>query len=152
MVTASVRVQDDDEFFCTFVYARNLVEEKKELWEDICHHKNSPLFQKKSWLLMEDFNEILDVEESPGSSVMGTLPPGMRDFQRMVFHCNLSDMGYQGPRFTWCNKREEGVICKKLDKVLMNDVALQRSPPKIKRPFKFVNVIGRLPAFLPMII
>lgn len=100
----------------------------------------------------------------------------MRDFERTLLHCNLSDMGYQGPRFTWCNKREEGVICKKLDRVIMNDVALQRFPAaysvfeagccsdhmrckiqilppgeKIRRPFKFVNVIGTLPGFLPLV-
>lgn len=55
---------------------------------------------------------------------MGRLPSCMRDFQRVVPHCQLTDMGYQGPKFTWCNKREDGVICKKLDIVLMNDVAL----------------------------
>lgn len=33
-------------------------------------------------------------------------------------------MGYHGPLFTWCNKREEGLICKKLDRVLINEVWL----------------------------
>lgn len=50
----------------------------------------------------------------------------MRDFQRMVLSCNLTDMSYQGPMHTWCNKREEGVIYKKLDRVLMNSVALSK--------------------------
>lgn len=125
---------------------------------------------------MRDFNEILDVEESLGFSNLGSLSSGMRDFQRTVLHCKFSDMGYQGLLFTWCNKREEGVICKKLDRVLMNDVAQQRFstaysmfeaggcsdhlrckvhvlPPeeKIKRPFKYVNVIGRLQQFLPLV-
>lgn len=85
-------------------------------------------------------------------------------------------MAYQGPRFTWCNKREFGVICKKLDRVLLNEEALHRFsnaysifepggcsdhmrctvqliPPseKVKRPFKYINVIGSLPDFLPMV-
>lgn len=72
-------------------------------------------------------------------------------------------MGYQGPLFTWCNKREEGVICKKLDRVFMNEEAIQRFPnaysvfegggcsdhvrckvqilpplEKIKKPFKYI--------------
>ena len=58
---------------------------------------------------------------------MGRLPSGMRDFQRMILHCNFTGMGYLGLLFTWCNKRGEGVIFKKLDRVLMNDTALQRS-------------------------
>lgn len=127
-------------------------------------------------MLMGDFNEILDVEESSGFSALGRLLQGMRDFQGTVLYCNLSDMGYQGAWFTWCNKREEGIICKKLDRVLMNDVAIQIFsaaysvfesggcsehmrckiqilPPseKIRRSFKFVNVIGSLSGFLPLL-
>lgn len=100
----------------------------------------------------------------------------MRDFQRMVLQCNLSDMGYQGPLYTWCNKRVEGVICKKLDRVVMNSSALSKFPngyavfepggcsdhlrckiqlmppsEKIRKPFKYVNVIGSLPSFIPML-
>ena len=127
-------------------------------------------------MLMGDFNDILEGEESSGFSNLGRRPSGMRDFQRMVLRCDLSDMGYQGPLYTWCNKREEGVICKKLDRVLMNGAALNRfqngfvtfepggcsdhlrckiqlKPPmeKIKKPFKYVNAIGSLSGFLPMI-
>ena len=36
-------------------------------------------------------------------------------------------MGYQGPRYTWCNKREDGLISKKLDRVLVNEEWLNRS-------------------------
>ena len=176
MITCSVGMQGEEEFFCTFIYASNLVEGRKELWEDIFHHKNSSLFQNKARLIMGDFNEILEGEENSRFLDLGRLPCRMRDFQRMVLHCNLSDMGYQGPLFTWCNKREDGVICKKLDRVLINDVGLQRFPSafwifesggcsdhmrckiqllapseKIRRPFKYVNAIGSLPQFLPMV-
>lgn len=34
-------------------------------------------------------------------------------------------MGYHGPRYTWCNKREEGLISKKFDRVLINNGWLQ---------------------------
>lgn len=110
------------------MYARNLGEERKELWEDICHHQSSALFHNKAWIIVGDFNEILDATENLVFESNGRLPSGMRDFQRMVMHCNLSDMGYQGPLFIWCNKCEDGVICKKLDRVLLNDVALLRFP------------------------
>lgn len=59
-----------------------------------------------SWMIVGDFNEILDGEESYGFMEFGRIPSGMRDFQRMARYCKLSDMGYQGPMFTWCNKRE----------------------------------------------
>lgn len=176
MITCAVDLQGEEDFYCSFVYASNQMEERKVLWEDLNHHHNSPRFRNKAWLIMRDFNEILDGEESSIFLDVGRIPSGMKDFQRVVLHCQLSDMAYQGPLYTWCNKREEGLICKKLDRVLMNDTALYRfsnaysvfeaggcsdhmrckiqiHPPreKIRRPFKFVNVIGTLPGFLPMV-
>lgn len=74
---------------------------------DLCHHQDSALFHNKAWIIVGDFNEILDVTESSGFEDHGKLPSRMRDFQRMALHCNLTDMGYQGSLFTWCNKREE---------------------------------------------
>ena len=152
LITCYVGLKDEDEFFGTFIYANNEVEDKKVLWEDLCHHKNSMSFHNKAWMVMRDVNEILELEE-----------------------CEIF-REYQGPKFTWCNKREEGVICEKLDRVLINDVGLQRFsnafsvfeaggcsdhlrckiqvlPPteKTKKPFKYVNAIGRLPTFLPKI-
>lgn len=100
----------------------------------------------------------------------------MRDFQETVNYCSLTDLGYQGPKFTWCNKRDEGLICKKLDRVLVNDtwcqkfphsydvfeaggcsdhlrcrVMLQAAASRGKKPFKFVNVLTKLPQFKPAV-
>lgn len=94
----------------------------------------------------------------------------------MALHCGLSDMGYQGPMFTWCNKREEGIVCKKLDRVLVNDTAMLKLPDAysifeaggcsdhlrckiqllpskevIRKPFKYVNALGKLEAFFPLV-
>lgn len=176
MITCSVGLKDEEDVYCTFVYASNQMEERKRLWEDLTHHCNSPCFKNKPWLIMGDFNEILEVEESSRFADFGSISSGMRDFQRVVLHCHLTDMAFQGPLHTWCNKREEGVICKKLDRVLLNDAALLRFPnaysvfesggcsdhmrckiqiwspmEKIRRPFKYVNAIGSLPEFLPMV-
>ena len=95
MITSSVKLQGQEEFFCTFIYASNQLEGRKELWDDLCHHKNSLLFKNKAWSAMGDFNEILDVEESSGFSNMDSLSSGMRDFQRTVLHCKILDMGYR---------------------------------------------------------
>ena len=58
MITCSVGLQGQEEFFCSFIYASNSVDERKELWGDLCHHKNSALFNGKAWMIMGDFNEI----------------------------------------------------------------------------------------------
>lgn len=34
-------------------------------------------------------------------------------------------LGGHGPPYTWCKKRDESFICKKLDRVLVNDTALR---------------------------
>ena len=152
------------------------MEERKVLWEDLAFHHDSPSFRNKSWMIMGDFNEILDGVESSRFENMGRITGGMREFQSLILHCQLTDMAYQGPKYTWCNKRENGVICKKLDRVLLNEVALRRfsnaysvfeaggcsdhmrckvqllaSSEKIKRPFKYINAIGSIPSFLPMV-
>ena len=144
-ITCSVLLEGkEEEFFCSFIYASNYVEERKILWEDIRHHHDSPMFRNKPWMLCGDFNEILD--------------------------------GYHGPRFTWCNKREDGLICKKLDRVLVNDswcttfphsysvfesggcfdhtrgrIMLEAEAIGGRKPFKFVNVLTTLPQFLPAV-
>ena len=110
-----------EEFFCSFVYGKSLAEERKELWTDLKGHHDSSIIKKAPWIIQGDFNEILnEVEHSVTGASEDTL--GMREFQDMVKYCLLLDMSYQGPRFTWCNKRYNGVICKKLDRTLINDV------------------------------
>lgn len=48
MITCSVGLKDEmEEFFCSFVYALNTMEERKELWEDMRNHFNAPLFKNK---------------------------------------------------------------------------------------------------------
>lgn len=101
----------------------------------------------------------------------------MSDFQECCSNCHLTDMSFYGPLFTWCNKRVDGLICRKLDRVLINDHWLHELPqsycvfeagscsdhqrcrfylqtanttPK-KRPLKFANVVASLPHFLPAV-
>lgn len=122
LITCSVLLPgEEDEFFCSFMYAYNTVEERKELWEDLRNHYEMPMFKTKRWMFIGDYNEISEGEEHSGFEDSPRIPLGMRDFQTIVGQCKLTDMGYQGPRYTWCNKREEGLICKKLDRVLVNE-------------------------------
>lgn len=104
---------------------------------------------------------------------------GMRDFQALVNYCSISDMASHGPLYTWCNKRENDLILKKLDRVLMNDGWLRAFPQAYnvfeaggcldhlrcrimqicggsgvthrRKPFKFVNVLTEMTYFLPVV-
>ena len=175
MVTCSILLEGFEvEFFCSFVYGMNLVEERRELWQDLKDHQDSSIIQKAPWIIMGDFNEILDGAEHSVDANHDTL--GMREFQGTTAYCSLVDLAYQGPKFTWTNKRDNGVICKKLDRTLINEawakwfpqsycvfdaggcsdhqrcrVVIKKELMKPRKPFKFVNALVDSPEFLPLI-
>ncbi|XP_010412668.1 PREDICTED: uncharacterized protein LOC104699001 [Camelina sativa] len=103
---------------------------------------------------------------------------GMRDFQSVMNYCSLVDLASQGPRFTWCNKRDNDMISKKLDRVLGNEVWLATYPNSYnvfeaggcsdhsrcrinivspagvhhrRKPFKFLNAMVHMPGFKPLL-
>lgn len=176
LVTCSVLLEGMvEEIFCSFVYGFNLMEERRVLWTDLKAHQDSPIIRKSPWIVVGDFNEILNgVEHSRLNFPQDSL--GMREFQDTAKYCSLLDMSYQGPRFTWCNKRDNGVICKKLDRTLMNEVWLRSFPQSYcvfeaggcsdhqrcrivikkevmipRKPFKFVNALVDISGFLSMV-
>ena len=176
LLTVSILMEGlEEEFYCSFVYGLNLEEERRELWRDFKSHQDSPIISKRAWIIQGDFNEILSgIEHSVESSSHDSV--GMREFQEVVEYCRLLDMSYQGPRFTWSNKRENGIICKKLDRTLVNEVWLQSYPQsycvfeaggcsdhqrcrviikmdllKPRKPFKFVNALVDTPEFLRVV-
>jgi len=129
LITCSVKLENhQDEIFCSFVYALNSAEERKILWQELKDHSDSPIIRKRPWLILGDFNETLDLEEHSQAVFHPVVTAGMKDFQQIVNYCSITDMSSQGPLFTWCNKRENDLIMKKLDRVLINDVWLQTFP------------------------
>ncbi|KAK6119801.1 hypothetical protein DH2020_046456 [Rehmannia glutinosa] len=51
------------------------------------------------WLIGGDFNEILYPSEKYGGA--DTIQSCMDNFRATIEHCNLNDLGWSGPRFTW---------------------------------------------------
>lgn len=176
MITCSILMpKKTEEIFCSFIYALNTMEERRELWEDLKNHHDAPMINQKKWMLMGDYNEILDGEEHSCFEESPRVSMGMRDFQEVVRYCKLTDMSYHGPRYMWCNRRVEGLICKKLDRVLVNEVWLQsasssysvfepggcsdhlrcrvqleKEVERKRKPFKFTNVIAKMKEFNPL--
>jgi hypothetical protein len=55
-------------------------------------------FQPEVWVLIRDFNEIVDSSEKQGG---GNWPRSqMEAFQRVILDCGLSDLGYKGLKYT----------------------------------------------------
>lgn len=162
-----------EEFCCSFIYASNFANDRKELWSDLQNHHDIVSFRGKPWLILGDFNETLDITDHSGSASRPMFTAGMRDFQHTVHYCSLLNLRTYGPLFTWSNRQDEGLISKKLDRVLQN-MAWSNSFPqsycvmdsggcsdhlrgrfflssqiqKPRGPFKFTNVIASQPDFL----
>ena len=177
MIACSVNLEGRvEEVLCSFIYALNTMEERRMLWEDLRNHKDSAMFRGKQWLVFGDFNEILQGNEHSGYDNNPIITTGMREFQDTVSYCTLTDMSFHGPTYTWCNKRDEGLICKKLDRMLMNDAALhglrnaysvfeskgcsdhlrcrfhlEMEVQKKRKPFKFTNAIATMEDFQPTV-
>lgn len=180
MITCSVKLEaQDDEFFCSFVYASNCGEQRKVLWQELRDHFDSPIIRSKPWIIFGDFNETLDMDEHSRVEDNPVITSGMRDFQEAANYCSFTDMASHGPLYTWWNKRENDPIMKKLDRVMVNDIWLQAYPQSYsvfeaggcsdhlhcrislkgeqggttrkRKPFKFVNVLTEMEEFKPLV-
>jgi hypothetical protein len=81
--------------------------------------KQLKLFSLGAWLCIGDFNKILAQDKKWGASDRrGRQIDGFRE---AIEECNLSDLGYVGPKYTWTNY-SGGVefIKERLDRALAN--------------------------------
>lgn len=60
------------------------------------------------WVTVGDFNEpLLNKDKYGGRAVSSSRS---LEFKECLDSCNMIDLGFLGPRFTWTNKREVGVL------------------------------------------
>lgn len=70
-------------------------------------------------MLIGDFNQILYPEEKRRDSKL--LNSKMEAFRRVLRKCDLVDVKFSGPQFTWTNMRDSMTnIQERLDRVLGN--------------------------------
>lgn len=73
------------------------------------------------WLCLGDFNEVVLQSEKWGGG--GRPNKQLRDFQLALGNCDLSDLGYKGPKYTWSNCRDSQTFIKeRLDRGVANSV------------------------------
>lgn len=71
------------------------------------------------WLSVGDYNEIMDLTEKWGNA--GRREGQMEKFHDTLEECQLSDLGFIGPKFTWSNTKEDGGFTKeRLDCAIAN--------------------------------
>ncbi|KAL2942686.1 hypothetical protein RDABS01_031035 [Bienertia sinuspersici] len=109
-----------EEFFYTFIYAHNDAKLRDSLWETLSK-LNSKL--RGPWLMMGDFNCVINIEERIGSAVRQKEIDPMR---RCISECELQDIPYSGHFYTWSNKQvTEDRVWSKLDRAMANEKWLE---------------------------
>ena len=108
-------ISNKKDFYYTFVYAFNTADLREELWGDL---ERIAMNMRDPWVVLGDFNCVLDREEKIGGPVRDH---DMVSFRRCVANCALDDMKSTRCYYTWNNKQSDGsrVFCK-LDRVLCN--------------------------------
>lgn len=81
------------------------------------------------WLTFGDFNVITAVNEKFG----GSKPSSKRihEFNCLLNDCNLLDLGFNGPKYTWSNCRKNDLILEKLDRFMANPSWIAHFPNSI---------------------
>ncbi|GJY17397.1 uncharacterized protein Tco_0388888, partial [Tanacetum coccineum] len=108
---------DQKAFYCSFVYAGNDYRHRRELWRNLCVHKQS--VTDKPWVLMGDFNAALNTEDTFfGSSDINI---AMREFRECVETIEVGDVNSTGLHYTWNQKpKADTGMLRKIDRVLSN--------------------------------
>ncbi|VFQ69608.1 unnamed protein product [Cuscuta campestris] len=130
---------------------------------------------KGPWIIGGDFNTVASITEHKGAVCpdLGS----MDDFNKAIADCDLISPSFLGSQFTWFGNRGRGRVCRRLDRILINEVCLDlfhtievkhlgrgnsdhrplllnclpssRTGPK---PFKFLNVWSSHPTYRNLLI
>ncbi|XP_070039273.1 uncharacterized protein [Nicotiana tomentosiformis] len=97
--------------FVTSVYAKCTILERSDLWyslKGMCHSIDGP------WCIEGDFNVITDSEEKLGGKTHRIYKS--LKFINCMDNCGVTDLGFSGSKFTWCNnRRPRKRVWKRLD-------------------------------------
>jgi hypothetical protein len=89
---------------------------RHEAWALLSHLKQ---YNPMPWLVIGDFNEILEQSEKEGGVLRREAQMDL--FLNTLEDCYLSDLGFRGPKFTWVGRRTKGVaIRERLDCAVAN--------------------------------
>ncbi|KAJ8431134.1 hypothetical protein Cgig2_010067 [Carnegiea gigantea] len=98
-------------FHITFIYGRNLVNQRLPLWEGL-----KAIFQSMDdpWCVLGDFNSILHQGDRIGG--IDVTEGEIKDFAACIQHCGLQEFSFEGAFFSWTNKQ----VWPRINKALHN--------------------------------
>lgn len=88
-------------FICIAIYTSLRFHERCILWNNL---KNAANLHNKPWIIVGDFNEVLVEEDKFGGRMISANRSLI--FKECLDFCNMVDLGFNGPYFTWTNLRE----------------------------------------------
>ncbi|XP_058746996.1 uncharacterized protein LOC131619982 [Vicia villosa] len=111
--------KNGQEWVFIVVYASPNEGKRKILWENLKNIANAN--NNNPWLVAGDFNDIAFANEKKGGGLASAKKCGI--FRDNMDMCNLSDLGANGPRFTWRGPIYHGGqrIYERLDRAIGNE-------------------------------
>ncbi|KAI0499519.1 hypothetical protein KFK09_017723 [Dendrobium nobile] len=111
------------------VYGSKEVHDRRELWGMIDKYASNEV----PWVIGGDFNYIMNKEDKIGGRRF-LFSQGPKEMKECLLINVLFDVGFIGPKFTWCNNKSGGArILERLDRCFINTVALSTSIQLIER-------------------
>lgn len=87
-------------WLCSIVYASSLLEERIILWKSLKIVADN---YKGPWLVVGNFNEVAHASEKFGG--LSVSNSRITYFNNCLDYCQLIDLGFKGPKYTWKNKK-----------------------------------------------
>ena len=112
-----MKVQTSDPIWLiSAIYARPRLSKRRILWDNL---KIVAQLQNLPWLMLRDFNEVLSGEDKFGGNRVN-LNRALQ-FKECLDDCNMVDLGFAGPKYTWTNHRPiSALILERIDRCFAN--------------------------------
>lgn len=127
-------------FVITAIYAANGAVERLVLWDHL-----RTLHTQDPWLLVGDFNNVLETDEREGGNVPQIQEYG--PFTDCLEECEIMDKRSRGRSLTWTN----GTIRSNIDRALVNSRWIDTFP-QIEAEFTAERLSGHTPCCLRMVL
>ncbi|XP_062114096.1 uncharacterized protein LOC133825124 [Humulus lupulus] len=117
-------------FYITFVYGFNDELNRERLWKDI---KGLASHIDEAWMILGDFNEILNQNERISKKVNKKPSPSFWD---CMIYCQMEDLKFSGCFYIWNNKQQpDDRVYSKIDRALLEE-NLGKKPLRYFRMWK----------------
>ncbi|KAI0492159.1 hypothetical protein KFK09_026425 [Dendrobium nobile] len=139
-VIGEINVLNRGAWRITTVYASKDNLKRRELWDDVQENSNEDIPS----IIGGDFNCILAREDKKGGRRF-KFNQGSLEMLKFMNENDYHEVGFVGPRFTWCNNKREGDrILERLDRCILNTLSINNIQIAVARLKNFTLEKERL--------